>query len=58
MEKLDLAKKVYAEIVRKIIELEEKHHVIFSLPAYLDVDGERFYKNKLLDQDLHDDPVN
>lgn len=43
MDKLDIAKEAYKQIVKAVVDLEEKHNIFCDLPHFIEVDGERFH---------------
>ena len=47
MNKWEIAKEVYKEIVKAITDMEEKYEIDCRLPEFIEVDGERFYKKDL-----------
>lgn len=47
MEKINIAKEAYRQIVLAIMEIEKNFDINCVLPEFIQVDGERFYKNDL-----------
>lgn len=47
MENYDIAKEAFRQIVWAIIDLEKVHQVYCPIPDFIEVNGERFYKNQL-----------
>ena len=43
----EIAKEAYKQIVEAIISLEDSLDIYCDLPAFVDVNGERFYKHEL-----------
>ena len=47
MEKYEIAKQAYKKIVEAIVEIEEKNGILCDLPTFIEVGGEKFYRNEL-----------
>ncbi len=47
MDKYEIANQAYKKIVEAIVEIEGKHGILCDLPPFIEVDGEKFYKNEL-----------
>ena len=42
-----IAKQAYEEIIKAITNLKGENEICCALPEFIDVDGERFFKNEL-----------
>lgn len=48
MTRQEVAKEAYQQIIKAIIDLEEKYQIICELPEFIEIDGQKFYR-----EDLH-----